>query len=198
MCVSQQTLVIMAKKPVCGAVKTRLGAQIGMARATGFYRNLLFATLRRLARDRRWQTVLAVSPQTVLGDPIWPKNVNQIAQTTGNLGVRMQALLEAFPTGPVVIVGSDIPAITAAYIADAFRQLRRNDLVFGAAGDGGYWLVGARRGRKVRGIFNNVRWSGPHALSDTLANAAGFTIGQAATLTDIDTARDYRHWRRTC
>lgn len=191
-----KTLVIMAKKPVCGAVKTRLGAEIGMARAAGFYRNLLRATVSRLNRDPRWNCTLAVSPPTALGAPVWHRGIDQIAQTRGDLGQRMQALLEAFPAGPVIIIGSDIPDVTPAIIADAFRQLHHNDMVFGNAGDGGYWLVGARRNRKISAAFDNVRWSGPHALSDTLANAEGCSIGWAAPMPDIDTAADFRRWRR--
>ena len=49
------------------------------------------------------------------------------------------------PPGPVVVIGSDIPGITARHIAEAFRLLGRHAFVFGPARDGGYWLVGARR-----------------------------------------------------
>lgn len=192
-----KNLVIMAKKPVCGAVKTRLGAEIGMACAAGFYRNLLRATLNRLGRDPRWKCTLAVSPQTALGAPVWPCGIDKIAQARGDLGDRMQALLEAFPAGPVIIIGSDIPDVTPTIIADAFRQLHRNDMVFGDAGDGGYWLVGARGNRKIARLFDNVRWSGPFALSDTLANVQGYSIGWATPRKDIDTATDFKNWRRS-
>ena len=93
--------------------------------------------------------------------------------------------------GPIIIVGTDIPGIRAGHIADAFRLLRRHDAVFGPAGDGGYWLVGLRRCPNVLDIFRGVRWSGPHALGDTVANLDGRSVGYAATLRDVDDGVDY-------
>jgi len=57
----------------------------------------------------------------------------------------MQRLFERLPPGPVIIIGSDIPAIRAGHIAEAFKLIGRGDAVFGNATDGGYWLVGLRR-----------------------------------------------------
>jgi glycosyltransferase A (GT-A) superfamily protein (DUF2064 family) len=70
------------------------------------------------------------------------------------------------------LIGADIPGIKPAHIALAFRRLASHDAVFGPAADGGYWLVGFRN-PPPGGVFGNVRWSGPHALADTLANLRG-------------------------
>ena len=83
---------------------------------------------------------------------------------------------------PSIIVGSDIPAIEAEHIAQAFRLLGRNDAVFGPAADGGYWLIGLKRMPKALAPFAGVRWSSPHALADTLANLKGKRVAFAATL----------------
>jgi hypothetical protein len=88
----------------------------------------------------------------------------------------------------VVIIGCDIPGIRREHIASAFRLLGSNDAVFGPALDGGYWLVGLRRRPGVLRSFAGVRWSTPHALSDTLANLAGRSVAFIAALSDVDDA----------
>jgi glycosyltransferase A (GT-A) superfamily protein (DUF2064 family) len=100
------------------------------------------------------------------------------------------------PPGPVVLVGSDIPALRAGHVAHAFRLLGRNDFVFGPAGDGGFWLVGARRRKPMpRALFAGVRWSTAQALADTLAGLpSGYSRGLADMLDDVDDAQDLRRW----
>ena len=102
-----------------------------------------------------------------------------------------------FPTphGPVIIVGADIPGIEPKHIADAFDALGSHDAVFGQADDGGYWLVGLKRSPKVRKIFKNVRWSGPHALSDTMANLKGAKVALLEPLIDVDDGADFQRWQ---
>ncbi|VAW09999.1 FIG01023433: hypothetical protein [hydrothermal vent metagenome] len=182
----------MAKMPVMGRVKTRLAADIGAVAATGFYRRELSAVLRRLARDRRWRTWVAVAPDTAVGQPFWPRDVEQFAQGPGDLGQRMGRVLRALPPGPAIVVGSDIPALSASHVAEGFALLGSHDAVFGPATDGGYYLVGLKRLPKPLDPFADIRWSGPHALADTLANLAGRRVAFVATLADIDTGEDLR------
>ena len=195
-------LVIMAKQPVAGRVKSRLAASIGIARATGVYRTLMITTLRTLAVDRRWKTWVAIAPDTAVYDHHWPFGATSIGLTpvqqgTGNLGVRMQRIFDDTPRGPVIIIGTDIPFITRTDIADAFGQLGSNDMVFGRAGDGGFWLVGARRTPRIPQVFGNVRWSSKHALADTLTNARNLKTAYAASHYDIDIKADYQKWRKS-
>src|SRR6478672_11696761 len=176
-------LIVMAKSPRAGRAKRRLAASVGAIPATRFYRSCLSHTLMRLARDPRWQTLLAVSPDREVSAPFWPRGIERQPQGRGDLGARMQRLFRTLPPGPAIIVGSDIPAIKARDIACAFRLLGNADAVFGCATDGGYWLVG-------------LRWSGPHALADTLGNLKGSRVAFAATLSDVDTEENYRRLRR--
>lgn len=188
------SLIIMAKQPKAGAVKRRLAHGIGAVHAARFYRTALSRTVLRLAGDPRWRTVLAVSPDTALQEGCWPGGsaVVRIPQGQGDLGARMQRLFDAMPPGPVVLVGSDIPAMTPTHIADAFRRLGCADAVFGPARDGGYWLVGFRRSPRKLAPFENVPWSTPEALAATCANLEGRKIALAATLSDVDTEEDFR------
>jgi uncharacterized protein len=183
-------LVIMAKRPLMGRAKRRLARDIGAVAALRFYRNCLFHTVLRLAQDRRWCVSLAVDPDCSIGESFWPKRVALLAQGRGDLGVRMQRLFAPLPPGPVVVIGSDIPAVRAAHIAEAFKRLGSADAVFGRAPDGGFWLVGLRRVPKKLALFGGVRWSSPHALADTLANLDGRRVAFAATLPDVDTKSD--------
>lgn len=185
-------LVVMVKLPVGGRVKTRLARGAGLSRALNFYRHATAAVLSRLAPDRRWQTLIAVAPDTAAGSAVWPLELARVGQGSGDLGARMQRLLDRLPPGPVIIVGSDIPGITAPRVAAAFRLLGRHDAVFGPASDGGYWLVGLRRRPRVPRAFAGVRWSTADTLDDSKAALAGLRIGEAALLDDVDEAEDLR------
>jgi len=190
-------LVIMAKSPRRGAVKRRLAREIGEGEALRFYRSCLSHLIMRLAGDPRWLTLLAVAPDRDVASTALPSHprVQRLAQGTGDLGRRMQHLFGLLPPGPAIIVGSDIPAIAPALIAEAFARLKRSDAVFGKARDGGYWLVGMKRSPRLLAPFASVRWSGPHALADTLVNLKGRHIAFVATLSDVDTEDDFRRER---
>jgi rSAM/selenodomain-associated transferase 1 len=170
-----------------GRVKRRLAREIGDAEATRFYR-LTLARQIRLLRDRRWQLWLFVTPDTACADVAW-RGVQRIRpQGSGDLGQRMKRPFRLLPPGPVVLVGSDIPAMRARHIARAFRLLGRHDVVFGPASDGGFWLIGARRIRPLpRALFKGARWSTPHALVDSLASLPkDCSVALADTLDDVD------------
>lgn len=185
------TLVVMVKEPRPGRVKTRLGRDIGMPAAAWWFRHQTRALLRRI-EDPRWQVVLAVAPDVEgLQSRVWPAHLPRWPQGRGDLGDRMGRMLRAAPAGPVCVIGADIPGVTAARVADAFRALGSHDAVFGPAPDGGYWLVGLKRARPVPPrLFENVRWSTEHALADTVATLPDHRIAQVATLRDVDTIDD--------
>ena len=185
-------LVIMAKEPRCGAVKTRLARDIGSVAATGFYRRTLANVSLRVANDPRWRTLIAVTPDSAVFSPIWTRGCAPIPQRGGDLGARMQRLFDRLPPGPAVIIGTDIPEITHERIAAAFRALGPNDAVLGPGDDGGYWLVGLRRTPKVPAIFSNIRWSSKDTLADTLANLQGMRVALLDPLADADDGRGYR------
>ena len=184
-------LVIFAKAPVAGSVKSRLARKLGVALATRFARQCAQALLARVAFDRRWETIIAATPYAQHGGRFWPAGVGRCAQGPGDLGERMQRIMAGQPPGPLVIVGTDIPAVRAAHIAEAFRALGRHDVVFGPAADGGYWLVALRRRPRVPKAFRGVRWSSPHALADTLDNLRDRKVSFIAVLDDVDDARDF-------
>ena len=187
-------LVLFVRAPQLGSGKRRLARDIGDVATVRFERMMLDFLLRRLARDRRWRLRIAVTPDAACRQARhWRSGVETEAQGGGDLGIRMRRALIACPQGPVVLVGGDIPALGARHIAAAFRLLGANDLVFGPAEDGGFWLVGARRRPRLPLLFERVRWSGPNALADTLARLPRrVSVGFVDRLEDVDDGEAYR------
>lgn len=185
-------LVVMVKEPVAGRVKTRLARDAGVAVATRFARTTARNVIGRLDQPRRWRLHLAIDPPGGLASRALPAGPRRFTQRRGDLGARMQAIMDRRLIGPVVIVGADIPGLAARHIAAAFAALGRHDAVFGPARDGGYWLVGFRRSRGVPRAFMNVRWSSEHALADTVRNLDGHRIARLETLDDVDSGADLR------
>lgn len=189
-------LIVFARAPRLGRVKSRLAADIGAVAAWVFYRRTLDGLLRRLNGHGRWRTLIAVTPDGACNGPaFWPPGWRPIKQGNGGLGQRMERAMKAMPAGPVVIVGADVPDIGPAHIAGAFRALGDHDAVFGPATDGGYWLVGLRRRPVMPEIFNGVRWSTEHALADTLANLPP-GAARLQTLDDVDDGAGLERWRK--
>jgi len=189
--VIQRHLVIMLKTPRPGRVKTRLGRGIGNIDAVWWFRHQTARLTRNLSRDPRWQTWLAISPDP--NGPDWRHAAtHRISQGRGDLGARMGRVFRTLPPGPTVIIGGDIPGISPALIQSAFQSLGTSDATFGPATDGGYWLIGLarRNGRVPQTLFQNVRWSSPDALADTIASLGSARHTRIATLQDVDTSDD--------
>jgi glycosyltransferase A (GT-A) superfamily protein (DUF2064 family) len=192
--VPRRHLVLFVRAPRLGVGKRRLAAEAGDIAALRFERAMLGLLSRRLGRDRRWRLLLAITPdQCVARRRLWRSGATIRPQGAGDLGVRMRRALAECPPGPAVLIGADIPAVEAHHIAEAFDLLGRHDLVFGPAGDGGFWLVGARRSPRLPPLFGKVRWSGPYALADVLGNLPRLvSVGCAARLDDVDDAISLR------
>ncbi|WP_299607971.1 TIGR04282 family arsenosugar biosynthesis glycosyltransferase [uncultured Tateyamaria sp.] len=186
------TLVVMLKVPRPGRVKTRLGKDIGLVPAAWWFRHQVQALLRRI-EDPRWHVVLAVAPDHEgMACRVWPARFERWPQGAGNLGDRMIRMMRR-AGGSVCVIGADIPGINRQRIARAFEALGSNDAVFGPAPDGGYWLIGIKRGSKLRKTaLNGVRWSTEHALSDSRASLDAARVALVDTLADVDTIDDLR------
>lgn len=193
-------LAIFAKQPRLGRVKRRLAAGVGWVEATRFYRSGLAALLRRLGSDRRWRTGLwldngrfsngAAIRVVSRGKPVIHD------QGRGDLGARMARAFRKLPPGPVVLIGSDVPAIEPRHVAAAFRALQRCDAVLGPAADGGYWLIGLKGRARRAGVFQGIRWSSAFAFADQMKKLGDYRVGVLDVLADVDTPDDYKRWRR--
>jgi uncharacterized protein len=185
----RDTVFVFARAPRLGAVKRRLARGIGARAALRFHREMLVGLVRRLGAERRFRVVLCVTPDRArLRLP--GRRIAVRPQGKGDLGARMARAFRACPRGRAVLVGSDIPGLGPADVRAAFAALGWAAAVFGPAEDGGYWLVGLGPLRPAR-PFASVRWSGPHALADTLANFRGRRVALLRRLRDVDTETDY-------
>ena len=196
-------LLIFAREPVLGRVKTRLAAGIGAAAALAVYRELLAHTAAAVAAAQVPATVwLAEAPQPpaspALARPEWPGLPWRVQPAAGGLGARMaQAFAEAFGgcAGRVAIIGTDCPGLSAELLRLAFAQLATHDLVLGPATDGGYYLLGMNE--LHADLFLHKAWSTAAVLPATLADAArlGLRVALLPALADIDSAADLAAWR---
>jgi rSAM/selenodomain-associated transferase 1 len=143
---SADVLVVMAKNPAPGAVKTRLAARVGAAAAAELYRAFLADLADRFAHGP-WQLVWAVTPAGADLTPVIGHGQRQIEQQGSDLGERMLGCfsrLTAEGAERVVMIGADVPHIGERAVTDAFAALDEFDAVFVPTRDGGYSLVGLR------------------------------------------------------
>lgn len=190
---SRPVVIVFTRIPRLGTGKRRLARTIGERRALSFSRRILQGLLHRLRRLRGVTRVIVATPDHHVR--FHAPGFIMLPQGPGDLGERMQRAFDRYPRRTVLLVGSDIPGITVSDLRTGLRLLRGHDAVFGPAADGGYWLVGLS-GKRPAGLFENPRWSSPHALEDTMRNfpkrsigersVGGRSIGLLRQLHDID------------
>jgi len=196
-------LLVFAKAPEPGRVKTRLARTIGDGMAVTVYRELADRTLRTAAAARRAGVVSAVElwldPQSdAEAIATWRDRfgVTVAMQSGADLGERMRgALRSSIARGrSALLIGSDVPGYDVAYLARAAAALERNDATLGPAEDGGYVLIGLARDVDA---FEGVPWSTPAVMAATRARlaAAGASCVELPPLWDVDTFGDYLRWR---
>jgi uncharacterized protein len=196
----KRALVVMARVPQLGRVKTRLAREIGEAAALEAYRELGSAVLGAVGRLGDCALVVAYTPPDGEG-PVraWLGPApGYEPQRGGDLGARMLgAIAGRFAAGAskVLVIGTDCPDLDPDLLEGAFARLDRADAVIGPAADGGYYLVGMKH--PIAEIFQGIPWSTPATLSATLARAAaaGVSVVLLDERRDIDTAADWRAWR---
>lgn len=187
-----RTLLLFAKRPAPGRVKTRLAAAVGPEPACALYRAFLADELARLARfATRARVELRAEGPGAFDDPPPPAAARVVEQGPGDLGARLaRAFDAAFAAGdaPVVALGADAPTLPDATVDAAFAALEEPGagLCVAPARDGGYVLVGLAR--RCAALFRDVPWGGPRVLATTLerARAAGLAARLLPPGDDVD------------
>jgi uncharacterized protein len=191
----RRCLIIVAKEPVAGLVKTRLAASIGAARTAELYRCFLHDTI-ALARQ---------VPRCTLALSFWPpaavarfREIDPAAlllpQRGADFGSRLLSAFEqAAAAGyhEMVLIGSDNPSLPPGYVAQAFAALAAAPAVLGPSEDGGYYLIGMRAPQPA--LFDRgIAWSTALVARQTyaVAAAAGLAMARVPPWYDIDTAAD--------
>ncbi len=191
----------MARAPRPGTVKTRLCPPLTHAEAADFYACVLRDVLDHLAGSERWDTWVAYAERSRSYFARIPGlGARLLPQRGDSLGSRMHAVFtDLWDDGyrHVVVVGSDIPALSRASVASACDWLRRDacDVALGPADDGGYYLIGLNR--PVEELFTGVAWSTATVLDQTLdkARRLGLRVRTVARTYDVDLAADLERLR---
>ncbi|MDH4069889.1 MAG: TIGR04282 family arsenosugar biosynthesis glycosyltransferase [Ignavibacteria bacterium] len=195
-------LIIFARYPEPGRVKTRLGAVIGMEQAAGLYRE--FArnafSIGTILETKRVAVYLFYPPGVPessmrgwIGKPFRYR-----LQTGEGLGERMEnAFRTTFNEGATasVIIGTDVPELEVETVWQAFGSLSTHDFVVGPCSDGGYYLLGMKEPRE--GLFTGVQWSTGEVLASTYRKIRELKLSYVDLRIheDIDTIEDYEAYR---
>jgi len=192
-------ILIFAKAPEPGRVKTRLIDTIGAERAALLYTHLLDRTIRGVCSARLAPVALWCAPDS--SHPLFVAAARRYGvalcqQGEGDLGQRMSDALAAalVDAAYCVLIGGDIPGMNDDYIGLALDALRQGrDAVLGPAEDGGYTLIGLRRPEPS--LFGGIAWGTGEVATSTRQRmrGAGLHWEELPTLWDVDRPADL--WR---
>ncbi|HEY0028154.1 MAG TPA: TIGR04282 family arsenosugar biosynthesis glycosyltransferase [Allosphingosinicella sp.] len=187
-------IVIFAKAPVPGRVKTRLIPVLGAEGAAKLAAEMLEQTVgEALASGLQVELCGEPDPATWYDGP----SIHLASQGDGDLGQRLDRAAErVLATENILLIGADCPALDAARLRAAADALAEQDAVIHPAEDGGYVLLGLRR--FDASLFEGIAWSTSTVAAETLARltALGWRVDVRETLADIDEPSDlHRHPR---
>jgi hypothetical protein len=182
------SLVVLAKAPVAGRVKTRLCPPLTPTEAASLARAALIDTLTAVARTPARRRFLVLDGRS---GPWVPPGFTVVPQLAGGLDQRLAGAFDAVG-GPAVLIGMDTPQVTPALLERAAAALGTTgvDAVLGSAFDGGYWCIGLRR--PDRRVFDGVPMSAAHTGRMQLArlHALGLRVAPLPPLRDVDVFND--------
>ena len=190
-------IVIFAKAPVPGKVKTRLIPALGEAGAARLAEEMLRETVTQAAATGLG-VELCASPNAAAAEwrPHLPA-IDATPQGEGDLGARLaRAAVRVIGAGEnVLLIGTDCPGLTSRRLMAAAEALRTHDAVIHPAFDGGYALLGLTK--YDRSIFNGIAWSSASVAAETIARveALGWVLHVGEPLRDIDEPEDLEHLR---
>jgi uncharacterized protein len=193
----QTVLIIFAKEPTPGQVKTRLCPPLSPQAAARLYGQFLEDVLEEMAGLPHITVALAYTPDAArpFFQNLAPPDLHLVAQAGDDLGERLQqAFAWGFAQGAdtVLIRNSDSPDLPGLLVLEAQEALERDraQVVLGPCPDGGYYLVGLKTPQPQ--LFQGINWSGPAVLAETLALAGrrGLTVHLLPPWLDIDTFAD--------
>jgi len=201
-------IAIMAKAPVPGLAKTRLAPALGAAGAAALAERLLRHAVAQAAGAAPAQVTLWAAPDAT--HPVFAELAQQhglalaVQPATPDLGLRMAAVFEAAfadANGPLLLMGSDIPALHSPLLQRAAAALQQNAAVFVPALDGGYALVGLRHDAEARhpglhaALFQGMVWSTAQVMAQTRERLARLQVvaTELPAVPDIDEPADLAH-----
>lgn len=192
-------VILFARHPEAGRVKTRLAKDLGDENALRIYQALLAHTLETV-RNSGYRNVLMVEPPDRTAEAgIWAPGMDlYLPQSGGDLGARMSdAVKSAFARGAerVLLLGCDCPQISKESLISSFKALEACDVVLGPCLDGGYYLLGLKEEREA--LFRSIPWSTGAVLEATLNILKKQTLSYILheKFSDVDTQEDFERVR---
>ena len=183
-------VLVFAKAPISGTVKTRLAFVIGNKKALWIYKKLLYKTdseLKKLSQDV--VVFYHGGPSTIFKKIFLA--FQKKSQLGEDLGERMKSAFQwGFDKGyeKILIIGTDLWDLSKPLLENAFKQLDSNDYVIGPASDGGYYLLGCKKFTKH--LFTEKKWGSPEVYHQTMKELMGKSVAILDEKKDIDTLED--------
>lgn len=196
-----RALVVVAKAPSPGLVKTRLCPPLTPAEAATLYECLLEDIVTKMWTCRGSEFWIAYAPE---GEEYFKQNFSErrlLTQRGKDLGERLHHIfVDLFNIGyeEIIVADSDSPTVPLSSIQLAYEQLRGEDydVVLGPSSDGGYYLIGLKR--PAGGLFHSIPWSTEFVMEKTLERVSelGLKAGLLPVAYDIDVEEDLRRlWK---
>ncbi len=189
-------LLIFAKAPVAGAVKTRLIPALGPEGARDLYIELFERTLRQTANwpGERYLYCAPDDSHPFFIDAAQRHRLHRRTQRDGDLGARMLGAMEEHPTG-ALLIGTDCPGLAVDHLQQAADALASHDVAMLPSEDGGYVLVGQSKPHPAP--FSGMTWSHAGVMTDTRQRLvdAGLSLWIGPTLWDVDEAVDLARYQ---
>ena len=201
---NNRAIIVFARLPVEGKVKTRLAKEIGDKNSAILYQVCAEHLFKEVKKVKKYDTDLFLfySDENETGKiKKWVgEDFYFYPQSGENLGTKMlNAFQQIFEKkySKVIIVGTDVPDIDSTLILNAFMELDNNDFVIGPSHDGGYYLLGMKS--PANHLFSNIKWGTETVLTSTLEklNKRKIPFKLLPELIDIDIKKDIIKWHQT-
>ncbi len=193
-------VIIFAKDFQTSDVKTRLAATTSTDFAINFYKNSLIDTVNSV-KDSGFPYFIFSYPDIFSfkaedGSAIIKSAYKQAGYDLGEKMFNAFDLIFQHNFDCAIIIGSDTPQINGKIVTESLNSLSVYDTVLGPASDGGYYLIGFRRGALILDIFKNIEWSTPEVFKHTVKkiDENGLSTNFVEELRDIDTIEDLRNF----
>ena len=196
--INDAKIILFARAPVKGQVKTRLAVSVGEDVALGIYVEMLELTFRAVLATGFRVSAFVDEPENSYFAKWQQQGVKLFSQSGADLGQRMYDALvhQQRKNGPVLLLGSDCPQISSTLINRVVHLLAsQNEVVIVPSNDGGYVLIAfASKVRKE--LFEDISWSTDRVLEQTIAKLKMLSLSYhlLEPLLDIDTVEDYQYW----
>jgi uncharacterized protein len=193
---SSLAIVVMAKYPTPGLVKTRLQPRVSADDSAFVQRVFLQHVVERLASLNAGDVVVCFDPPDA-GEAMAElvgEGVRLVAQSPGNLTDRLDGARRALADdyGRILFFGVDSPDVPRSALAHAIDAMNAHDVLIAPTADGGYWCLGVPCGLELSDVLSDIDWSSGVEYEQTLARlrAAGLDVGVGRAWSDVDHVED--------